>query len=722
MSWNIFGIATEVSQNMLHTHVQKFKPFVLAIIEPRARFDKVPSGFWNTLGMEPVFQNNRGSRSSNIWIFDFAGSVAIVHGSSSYIKWRQLWLDLSFLTGSFIILGDFNLVHGAHERCGKSKTPPQACEDFNNFIGELELLERRLAEIQTKISMLGYSEEIIDNEISIQAEINGLLLVQSSHLQQQSCIDWLNDGDRNTNFFQNILKARCAQAKIVVMMIERELVHDHDKMAAHVVSYFQNLFSQPHSNSPDYSIVERVIPKLINDDQVHSLIMDPSLEEDRLPSGLNSSLIVLLPKKNGALKVEDYRPIALSIFFFKIFTKILASRLNMIALVMVSQQKYGFIHEPAAQIDDESFNVTIHVPASVPYSSENRDLTEARPVKQNVYKPSKGVQSNHSASDIIGEMSERVRTRGVHVPQSVPAPTSPPSAPLAGFVAESIEEPQFDPRVFVEPSLPPIQNLKAVEALIATAMVVDSCYIDEFSVSIDAMKFMSDTAPLSFVPAATRDSPIVTIQFHLGDASPADVVDLVAQFEEAKVAESMEIKFVDDETSSPVSSSVPPLLVQEEPPSRSRGVKRKLQLRDKPNESPTTDANSDDETPIAHLKVTRSESEDFLRLVSGSRRPLMKNARAPSPSEEDADTVPKDVSDSSDHELGSFDSSKFLSVFHQSMHNLVLLHDSRLDKSAYTASAFVLAVVHEFYDNLHKSIREVTSDRAFLCICGPRIG
>ncbi|XP_057809152.1 uncharacterized protein LOC131023626 [Salvia miltiorrhiza] len=59
--------------------------------------------------------------------------------------------------------------------------------------------------------------------------------------------------------------------------------------------------------------------------------------------GLNSNLLCLLPKKTDAVLVSDFRPIVLGNFLFKVITKILASRLNEVAAVIVSANQFGFI-------------------------------------------------------------------------------------------------------------------------------------------------------------------------------------------------------------------------------------------------------------------------------------------------------------------------------------------------------------------------------------------
>lgn len=50
-------------------------------------------------------------------------------------------------------------------------------------------------------------------------------------------------------------------------------------------------------------------------------------DQSWLLPNMNSKLVVLIPKVPGASKIEDFRPIALANFQFKIITKVLADRL-----------------------------------------------------------------------------------------------------------------------------------------------------------------------------------------------------------------------------------------------------------------------------------------------------------------------------------------------------------------------------------------------------------
>lgn len=62
-----------------------------------------------------------------------------------------------------------------------------------------------------------------------------------------------------------------------------------------------------------------------------------------LPSGLNSSYVVLLPKKDKVVNATDFRPIALANFLFKIISKTLASRLGSVVTKIISPNQFCFI-------------------------------------------------------------------------------------------------------------------------------------------------------------------------------------------------------------------------------------------------------------------------------------------------------------------------------------------------------------------------------------------
>jgi hypothetical protein len=64
---------------------------------------------------------------------------------------------------------------------------------------------------------------------------------------------------------------------------------------------------------------------------------------------INGSYITLVPKKDGAMKVNDFRPISLRNNSIKIITKVLANRLQLVLPSLIHKNQYGFIKKRSIQ-------------------------------------------------------------------------------------------------------------------------------------------------------------------------------------------------------------------------------------------------------------------------------------------------------------------------------------------------------------------------------------
>jgi hypothetical protein len=58
---------------------------------------------------------------------------------------------------------------------------------------------------------------------------------------------------------------------------------------------------------------------------------------------INGSFITLVPKKDAAARVNDYRPISLLNNSIKVITKVLANRLQVVLPSLIHKNQYGFI-------------------------------------------------------------------------------------------------------------------------------------------------------------------------------------------------------------------------------------------------------------------------------------------------------------------------------------------------------------------------------------------
>ncbi|XP_057791002.1 uncharacterized protein LOC131008121 [Salvia miltiorrhiza] len=274
----------------------------------------------------------------------------VVHGSNSHVERHQLWLDLlSNLDEYTIFLGDFNVVKGTHER------------------------------IQAQISDEGYTDELFDKEVSAQATINVALSRKSSLLQQKIRIKWLNDGTE-TQLFSILLfgtssvcalflilrsLARCVMTKTLSVLIlwTSSLVF---LLRPPLFVLIERLYEDQNALLTRIPDLQEITAAVFYMDSSSSVGLDgfsgkfyqscwEIIKQDvwkvarmfflrsYLPVGCNSSTLILLPKKETVKTVMDLKPIVLSNFLFKIFSKILAKRLNLVVAQHVTPNQFGFI-------------------------------------------------------------------------------------------------------------------------------------------------------------------------------------------------------------------------------------------------------------------------------------------------------------------------------------------------------------------------------------------
>ncbi|XP_057790774.1 uncharacterized protein LOC131007877 [Salvia miltiorrhiza] len=276
---------------------------------------------------------------------------------------------------------------------------------FGNVDNSIGLFQNHLAVTQNQISETGYTDELFDEEIRLQAELNVALSRKNNLLQQKSRASWLQDGDRNTTFFHRMIKFKRRNTLITRLNIDGVDVYDPSIIEQHIIGHFSALFMDDGSPSADPLEIEALFDLAVSDAQNNFLVSIPAESEiaaevfgmdansapgpdgfsgsffqtcweiiktdvvsavqtffrsSYLPTCCNSSTMILIPKKKDVSTVADLRPIVLSNFFFKIISKILASRLSRIASTHISNNQFGFISgrniHDCIMLSSEGFN------------------------------------------------------------------------------------------------------------------------------------------------------------------------------------------------------------------------------------------------------------------------------------------------------------------------------------------------------------------------------
>ncbi|XP_057770942.1 uncharacterized protein LOC130990730 [Salvia miltiorrhiza] len=278
-------------------------------------------------------------------------------------------------------------------------------EVFGNVDSSISSLMKQLETTQGKISASGYTNDLFDEEVSFQAKLNVSLTHKNCLLQQKSRANWLRDGDRNTEFFHRLTKFKKRNAPFTRLKIDGRETYDATIIENHIIDHFTSLFADDGRPSGDQLEIDALFQSGVSDDQNARLVSIPDESEiaatvfnmdassapgpdgfsgnffqscwdvikadviaavqnffrhSYLPSGCNSSTMILIPKKDSVDTVADLRPIVLSNFLFKIISKILASRLGVVAASHVSDNQFGFISgrniHDCIMLSSEGFN------------------------------------------------------------------------------------------------------------------------------------------------------------------------------------------------------------------------------------------------------------------------------------------------------------------------------------------------------------------------------
>ncbi|XP_073037089.1 uncharacterized protein [Primulina eburnea] len=217
--------------------------------------------------------------------------------------------------------------------------------------------------------------------------------MEADFWKQKAACHWLEDGERNTRLFHNMVRKKRVVNKIFRIWENGVCLTSQDLIQQSGALFFQDLLTGEPSalDCPDFSGFPSVISAVEND----GIAAIPSLEEVRatvfsihpdsvagpdgfssaffqhcweivhqdvfgavldffrgspMPQGFTATTITLIPKVEGARAWSDFRPISLCNVTNKIISKLLYSRLRDVVEKLISPNQSGFV--PGRMISD----------------------------------------------------------------------------------------------------------------------------------------------------------------------------------------------------------------------------------------------------------------------------------------------------------------------------------------------------------------------------------
>ncbi|WCJ20597.1 LINE-1 retrotransposable element ORF2 protein [Euphorbia peplus] len=260
-------------------------------------------------------------------------------------------------------------------------------EVFGNIFSRKHMILKRLAGVQRAISE-GCNDYLILLERSLQNELIDVLRHEELLWFQKSRKQWLTKGDRNTKYFHLSTIIRRKQNKIEVIQLNNgNWIYDLNDIRSHAFNFYKNLFleDQPRSfvscnttiSFPHLSDCEsNDIFRPVSVEDIRQALFDMSPNKapgiDGLPAAfyqrhwgivkdslcsfvlncfsgiediasVNQTFLVLIPKIANPVSFLQFRSISLCNVMYKLITKIIANRLQLLLPKIIAPTQCSFV-------------------------------------------------------------------------------------------------------------------------------------------------------------------------------------------------------------------------------------------------------------------------------------------------------------------------------------------------------------------------------------------
>ncbi|GJW85754.1 hypothetical protein Tco_0158899 [Tanacetum coccineum] len=229
------------------------------------------------------------------------------------------------------------------------------------------------------------NDDLVTERVSLLKDLHNINTCHSLDIAQKVKICWAIEGDENSKYFHGIINMKRSQLAIRGVLVEGDWIDDPSKVKNEFLNHFSNHFSMPFgpnitldnhmfkqitfdhnedlesdvtyedikravwdcgtnkSPRPDGFTFDFILKywKIIHQDVVN--VIREFFITSKFPPGSNSLFITLIPKKQDAKVVKDFRPIIPIGSFYKIIAKILANRLSIVMSDLNSDVQSAFI-------------------------------------------------------------------------------------------------------------------------------------------------------------------------------------------------------------------------------------------------------------------------------------------------------------------------------------------------------------------------------------------
>jgi hypothetical protein len=253
---------------------------------------------------------------------------------------------------------------------------------------EKQELLRKAEELDKKAESQLLSQRKWDLKQSIHERLNQLLREEELKWFQRVKTTSILEGDNNTKYFQMIANGKRRKTRVFRLEQEEGVVEGEEQLKDYITKYYKHLFgaSQENGLTLNESLVEDIsqvtssereeLMAEFSEKEVREAIFRIKHNKAQGPDGiptefyqvfwslikddlmamfrdfhtgdlplfcLNFGVITLIPKEKEVKRIQQYRPICMLNVSFKIFTKVMASRLESITCRITKPSQSAFL-------------------------------------------------------------------------------------------------------------------------------------------------------------------------------------------------------------------------------------------------------------------------------------------------------------------------------------------------------------------------------------------
>ena len=242
------------------------------------------------------------------------------------------------------------------------------------LLGALELLD-------AKEGFLGLTETERNEKIVVKSQVEHLLSLEEISWRQKSRMLCIKEGDNNMKFFHMMANShRRYNNHLNFLKVDWVIYEEEAEVVAQVVQFYKTLYQESEEWRPFVEGLEfdRIgeLERSFEKDEILSVVRDMEGDKALGPDGfsmafshhcwsvverdvlavfeefyqhckfeksLNATFIALIPKKNYASNIRDFRPISLVGSLYKILAKVLANRLKVVLDQLTFESQNNFM-------------------------------------------------------------------------------------------------------------------------------------------------------------------------------------------------------------------------------------------------------------------------------------------------------------------------------------------------------------------------------------------